>query len=61
MKIIIKDNFDRETHSDKLVATGVNDYHAKRIVDLLNKEESADSPAFYVAVEDDYKLYEWEP
>jgi hypothetical protein len=61
MKIINKDNYDRETHSDTLVATGLNEHYAKRIVDLLNKEEGPDSSSFFKAVPDDYKLYEWEP
>jgi hypothetical protein len=61
MKIICTDNLDRENRSDRLVATGLNEYMGARIVRLLNDAEGLDSDNFYKLVPDDYKLYEWEP
>lgn len=62
MKIILRDNFDRETRSDVLIASNVDPFWAKRIAKLLNAEEKdPDTPNFYDAVEDDYKLHKWEP
>ena len=55
MKIIAKDNYDRETISDYLVAENLNDYYGKMITNLLNRTAS---DTFYEAVEDDYKLYD---
>ena len=54
MKIIGKDNYNRENVSDYLVAENVNWYYGKKIVELLNRNVSS---TFYEAVEDDYKLY----
>ncbi len=61
MKIIAKDNFDREGHSDRLICENVNKYMGERICNLLNTKEGEDSPNYYVTVEDEYKLYEFEP
>jgi len=61
MKIICTDNFDRENRSDRLVATGLNEYMGARIVRFLNDAEDLNSDNFYKLVPDDYKLYEWEP
>ncbi len=61
MKIICKDNFDRETVSDFLVAENVHSHIGNRIVTLLNQAEGETSPNHFVLVPDDYKLYKWEP
>ncbi len=62
MKIIKVDNFDRESVSNILVATNVSNYYADVIVKMLNKIlGGVHSSAFYRAVEDDYKLYEFAP
>lgn len=61
MKIIAKDNFDRENISEFVVATEVNKYYANLIAKLLNNRGSDDQPYFYKAVPDDYKLYTFEP
>ncbi len=62
MKIIKVDNFDRESISDVLIATNVSDYYADVIVEMLNKILGGiHSSAFYRAVEDGYKLYEFAP
>jgi len=57
MQIIVKDNYDRETHSDFVIATNVNEFNGKRIVKLLNDN----GPDYYVLVDDDYELYIWKP
>lgn len=59
MKIIRVDNFDRESVSDKLVCKNVNEYYAKRIVELLNEREHESSSDFYKAVPDDHVLFEF--
>lgn len=62
VKIICKDNFDRESHSESLVAENVNEFYAQHIVIYLNERFSSDSSdEFYVAKPDDYKLYTFEP
>lgn len=62
MKIICINNFGNEAISDVLVASNVNNYYGKIITDALNESCSGDnSPYFYELVEDDYKLYKFEP
>lgn len=62
MKIIQVDNFNRETVSDTLIAENVNKMFAKHITDFLNEKFSGGaSPNYYRAVDDNYKLYEFEP
>lgn len=61
MKIIIKDNFDRDNVSDVLVCENINKEFGEKIVNLLNIKESDNSPYFFKLVENDYKLYEWKP
>ncbi len=62
MKIICKDNFDRESVNDQLVCENVNKFYGEMIVDFLNDRFSGDhSPNFYRLVDDNYRLYLWEP
>lgn len=61
MKIICKDNFDRETVDDHLVAENVSEYYGNRIVKMLNDKEGENSENYYKLVEDGYKLYKFEP
>jgi hypothetical protein len=61
MKIICKDNFDRDYISERLVAENVSEYYAKIIVRLLNESEPVDGAYFYKAESDDYKLYKFIP
>ena len=61
MKIIAVDNFDRESVSDVLIIPYViNPEIAEQIADLLNKD-GAGSDKFYKAVDNDHKLYKFEP
>ena len=62
MKIIQVDNFDREAYSDTLIAENVHSYYGPFIVDYLNQKCSGDnSPDYYRLVDDDHKLYVFEP
>jgi hypothetical protein len=62
MKIIIVDNFDRESSSDTLVAENINKYWGEKVVDFLNNKFSGDdSPSYFKLVEDGHKLYIFEP
>jgi uncharacterized protein YegJ (DUF2314 family) len=62
MKIISVDNFNRDDVSDKLICENINEYYGKHTVDFLNgKFSGSDSDDFYKLVEDDYKLFIWEP
>lgn len=59
MKIINRDNFDRDSVPDKLVCENVSEHYGKQIVKHLNETWSGDhSPDWYVLVEDDHKLRE---
>ena len=61
MKIICKSNFDLDYINDRLVCENINTYYGEKLVDFLNKTLSGDnSHDFYVLVEDDYTLYNFE-
>lgn len=62
MKIIGKSNFDLDTVNDILIAEKVDPAYADGMVDYLN-ETFCDSHSTYCffLVEDDYKLYRFEP
>lgn len=63
MKIISTDNFQRDYKSDSLVCENVSEYYGEMIVKFLNKKNEDDehNPNFYRLVENDYKLYKFEP
>lgn len=63
MKIIAVDNYDRQGpgYDDRLVAENVSKPMADRIVTLLNGSLNEHSEEFFRAVDDDYKLQEFEP
>lgn len=62
MKIIQKDNFDRDTQSENVIAENVSEYFAKLICELLNERISGpNANSFYKAEPDTYKPYEYEP
>ena len=58
MKVIIRDNFDREDRSDRLYLENLTEEKANEIVRNKNLEQQEDSEDFYVAVPDEYKLYD---
>lgn len=62
MKIICKDNFDRDSVSDTLVAENVSEYYAPIIVNFMNSKLSGEhSSDYFAAVPDDYVLYVFKP
>ena len=61
MKVISKDNYDRDTHSDKVICTCEDRYYAELIAKLLNNNAGPRSNRFFEAVPDDHKLKVWEP
>lgn len=63
MKIICKDNFDRDSISDRLVCSEIKSHvYADFIADALNKRFGGESsPEYFKAVQDDYKLYVYNP
>lgn len=58
MKIIEKDNYDREIISEQTIAENVSEFYAKLICKKLNEGEG---DKFYFAVNDNYVLYIFEP
>ncbi|MFC3206848.1 hypothetical protein [Aquamicrobium soli] len=58
MKIIGKDNFDRESVADILVCENVaNEYLGELMVDALNAASGEGGARFYSLRPDDYKLW----
>lgn len=58
MKIITKDNFDRDLFIEMVVAENVNEVMGKQLVEQWNNKYWNDNSDFYLKlVEDDYKLY----
>lgn len=58
MKIIAKDNFDRECIADELIAENVPEYYVDTMVDALNKTYSGeDALRWFVSKPDDYVLW----
>lgn len=59
MKIIAKDNFNRDNRSDRLVASGVSEREGQVMTEALNvKYSGPEAPTFYQMVPDDYILFE---
>lgn len=61
MKIVCVDNYDRESISDELICENIDKHYGKDIVEYLNRKHGDESPHFFRLVEDDYKLYEFQP
>lgn len=61
MKIIIKDNFDRDYMSDTLVAENVHQVYADLICKAVNRIQGEHSCKYWTVQPDDYKLYKFEP
>lgn len=57
MKIILVDNYDRDTVPERVIAAQVDDRWAPKIASLLNENYSGDrSPDFFRVVGEDYQL-----
>lgn len=63
MKIILVDNFNRESSSypDILIAENVHQNYMHDIVTFLNSRKSEDGNCYFRIVEDDYKLKDYSP
>jgi hypothetical protein len=62
MRVACVSNFDDEMYEESFVTLVVCERMAKVIARVLNSEFSGNhSPCYYRVVEDDYKLYKWEP
>ncbi len=59
MKVICKDNFDREHINDRLICDKLNQKQADAVALALNSVAAFDD--FYLVVPDDYKLREFKP
>jgi hypothetical protein len=59
-KIIMTDNYARETVADVLVCENVNERYSGKIVECMNENRKTDDE-FFQLVEDDYRLSKgWE-
>jgi hypothetical protein len=59
MKIITKDNFDRDLFAEQVVAENVNEAIGKELVKSWNDKQWSQHSSYYLAlVEDDYELYD---
>jgi hypothetical protein len=59
MKIITKDNFDRDLFAEKVIAENVNETIGKQLVQTWNYQYWMEDSDFYLAlVEDEYELYD---
>lgn len=59
LKIITKDNFDRDLFTEKVIAENVNEFIGKQLVQRWNDKYWTEQSDFYLKlVEDDYVLYD---
>lgn len=60
-KIVIIDNFGRDSVSDRLHSEGHTEEEAESLVRDLNADARDDGPDYYVVKPDDYQLYQFQP
>jgi hypothetical protein len=59
MKIITKDNFDRDLFTERVIAENVNELFGKELVNEWNNKYWTENSDIYLAlVNDDYVLYD---
>jgi hypothetical protein len=59
VKIITKDNFDRDLFTEKVIAENVNEFIGKQMVQTWNYQNWKANSEFYLAlVDDNYKCYD---
>ena len=59
MKIVTKDNFDRDYFTERVIAENVNPYIGKELVEEWNNKNWRSDSQYYLAlVENDYVLYD---
>jgi hypothetical protein len=61
MKVICKDNFDRDHVPDRLICEDVDPFMGDKIARLLNDRDGDDSPEYFKMVPHSYKLKTFEP
>jgi len=62
LKIVLVDNFNRETKSDILIAENVDKFYGVYIIEALNEKYGGDYSSLYFAGKvDEYVLHKWEP
>lgn len=61
MKIIGIDNLNRENINDILICENVHSYYINSIIKILNDGLKNQNGYYCKAVEDDYKLYKFQP
>lgn len=59
MKVVIVDNYDRDTVSDRLLAENLSEKEAREKADKFNNSHPGSEYA--VVKPDDYVLYKYEP
>ncbi len=57
MKIVAKDNYNREEKAERVVADNVSKYMGEIIVKLLNDNEHPHSATYFTLEENDYRLW----
>ena len=57
LKIIVVDNFGRESVADALVAESVSEYWGKLIVEALNDKQHEGSQDYFRLVDGNYTLW----
>ncbi len=59
MKIVTKDNFNRDLFTEKVIAENVNKYFGEELIQCWNdKYWRGDSDFYLQLVEDDYECYD---
>ena len=61
MKIIGIDNWDREYINDILICENVHSYYIDSLIKILNDNIGHHNGYYCKVVEDDYKLYKFQP
>jgi hypothetical protein len=56
MKIVMVDNYNRDSVADVLIAENVNENYAQKIVEFLNEKEGENSTNWFSLKPDDYRL-----
>lgn len=57
MKVVLVDNYDRETVEDLLLAENVSQEEAEQIADAYNEKQTDSAPYWAVVKNDDYRLW----
>lgn len=61
MKIIGTSNFDLDNVDDILIADHLNEYYGELILKFLRNKMTENNTYYPILVDNDYKLYKFEP